>query len=56
MTLFGRPFSSKAGLASKTKDGKGIGLKLDNAPNEEFGWRDYHSIVDQMGYNVEYLK
>lgn len=56
LALAERPFMAKASVASKSADGKGIGLKLENKAHDEFSWKDYHSIVDQMGYSVEYLK
>lgn len=51
-----RTFKAAGSLASMTKDKKGIGLRLSNKREEEFGWRDYYSVIDQMGYKVEMLK
>lgn len=54
--LDGRPFVATGTLAAKAGDGKGFGFRLKNKEADEFGWRDYYSIIDQMGYNVELLK
>lgn len=56
MNLSGRMFEAKARLASRAADGLGYGFRMASAKDEEFGWKDFHSIVEQMGYNVELLK
>ncbi|MCO4753620.1 MAG: hypothetical protein KC478_04025 [Bacteriovoracaceae bacterium] len=54
-TLSSTPFEANAILASKTTDAQGFGFRIPSG-KEDFGWRDYYSIIDQMGYNVELLR
>lgn len=55
-TMGDRPFEALGALAAKFSDGRGFGFRLKNDKEDEFGWKDYYSIIDQMGYQVELLK
>ena len=48
-------FNSQAVLACRTNDKRGFGFRVPSI-KEDFGWRDYYSILEQMGYNVELLR
>ncbi|MBC75787.1 MAG: hypothetical protein CME64_07210 [Halobacteriovoraceae bacterium] len=48
-------FNSVAVLACRTQDKKGFGFRVPSTKGD-FGWREYYSILDQMGFNVELLR
>ncbi|MEX1099338.1 MAG: hypothetical protein WEB87_02860 [Bacteriovoracaceae bacterium] len=55
-SLSSRPFESMGVVAAKASDGRGFGIKLQNKKEEDFGWKEFYSIIEQMGYNVELLR
>lgn len=65
--LNGTDFTAPGMLVAKAADGRGFGFRLlpETSPEnsssmehrqEEFGWKDFYTIIDQLGYTVELLK
>jgi hypothetical protein len=48
---FGRIFKQSGTIVSEYADGSGLGIELEHVNNEQFNWKQFFNICEDMGFN-----